>query len=491
MAGLVLCRLRTITLAMPHRTILGRIIFCAVFSVSLVNIFTSVTSASYFHRQNSNHASAHQHHQQDLVCPRSSLIDDVLVVLRTGATESLEKVPVHLRTTLRCVPHFTIVSDMSESISGHAVHDVLASISDSTKQTHDDFKLYNHLHKHGRSGLPSTPVLTSLSGSFKGDYTQTDKPGWALDKWKFLPMIDHALETKPDAKWFVFTETDTYLDFHNLLTYLSTFDATKEYYIGKHLFINNIAFAYGGAAFVLSAPAARKIAFQRSTQISDYETFTRDHWVGDCALGKVAEDASIPLHRAFPHFQGDSPATLDPATQKIDRDLWCYPAITYHHVSPAEITELWEFEQEWYARHDIVLRHRDVFMNLVRPKLATEVAGWDNLADTAEYNAHDHSTSPNELERNAWKSFAHCKALCEDQEKCLQFSFDAGSCGVSYTFRLGYARPGERIKSGWMVDRVDELFRKLEDRCGIRDWFSPEGEEGERSELKMRRKRGT
>ncbi|KAF2853650.1 glycosyltransferase family 31 protein [Plenodomus tracheiphilus IPT5] len=473
---------------MPHRTFIGRLIFFAVFSVSLVNIFTTVTSASYFHRQPPNHAFVHRRHaEQELVCPRSELVDDVLVVLRTGATEALEKVPVHLRTTLQCVPHVTIVSDMEEQIEGHAVHDMLKDVSEETKRNHDDFKLYNHLQKHGRSGLPSQPVLTSLSGSSKGDYMQTDKPGWALDKWKFLPMIDHALETKPDAKWFVFTEPDTYLELHNLLAYLATFDETKEYYIGKHLYINDIAFAYGGAGFALSAPAMRKIAAQRSTHISEYETFTRDHWVGDCALGKVAEDAQIPLHRAFPHFQGDSPATLDPATEKIQRDLWCYPAITYHHVSPTEIIELWEFEQEWYARHDIVLRHRDIFMELVRPKIGTEVKSWNNMADEQEYNAHDHSTSSNELERDAWKSFSHCRELCESQDKCVQFSFDAGSCGISNTFRLGYARPGDRIQSGWMLDRVDDLFRRLEERCGIRDWFAPE--ENERSELKMRRRR--
>lgn len=480
---------------MPHTTLLSRLVFCAVFSVSLVNIFTTVTSATYFHKKGSNHASTHQHRTEpELVCPQSKLADDVLIILRTGATESLEKVPVHLRTTFRCVPHFTIFSDMDEKIEGHAVHDVLKDVSEEIKQSHHDFKLYNHLQKHGRSGLPSQTSLTSLSGSFKGDYLQTNKPGWELDKWKFLPMIDRALQEKPDAKWFVFMEPDTYLGFHNLISYLSTFDETKEYYIGKHLFINDIVYAYGGAGFALSAPAMRTIASQRHAHLSSYETFTRDHWVGDYALGKVAEDAHIPLHRAFPHFQSDSPATLDPATEKINRDVWCYPAITYHHVSPAEITELWAFEQAWYdekGRGDTALRHRDIFTSLVRPKISARVARWDNLATEHEFNAHDHAASADALERNAWKSFAHCRALCEARDDCVQFSFDAGSCGVSATFRLGYATgAGERVVSGWMVDRVDDLFRKLEGRCGVRDWFAPETRERERSELKkMRRKR--
>jgi hypothetical protein len=36
----------------------------------------------------------------ELVCPQYPIKDDILVVLRTGATGALEKLPVHLETTL-------------------------------------------------------------------------------------------------------------------------------------------------------------------------------------------------------------------------------------------------------------------------------------------------------------------------------------------------------------------------------------------------------
>lgn len=472
-----------ITIIMPQRTFLCRLILCAVFSVSILNVFTQASSPTFFLRYSK--PAAYQPPEQ-LICPQSDLADDVLVILRTGATESRERVPIHLRTTLRCVPHFTVFSDFDEIIDGTEVHDVLGGVSVETKSNDDDFKHYHHLKKHGRKGLREQKVITGMSGSSKGDYTQTDNDGWKLDKWKFLPMIDQALKQKPDARWYVFIEADSFFGWHNMLEYLSHFDDSKPYYIGKHLYINDVEFGYGGAGFILSAPAMQKVAEQRSSRISEYEEFTKSHWVGDCALGKVLEDARVPLHRAFPHLQGDSPASVDPAITKIDRDLWCFPTVTYHHVSPAEIEELWAFEQDWYARHDILLRHRDVFMEMVRPKIAASVNGWNNLAEE-EYNAHDHSTSENNFERNAWKSFEHCRALCDDRTGCLQFSFDAGSCAISTKFSLGYARPGERIRSGWMLDRVDDLFRDLEARCGLRDWFAPDHEE--RSELKMRRRR--
>jgi hypothetical protein len=470
---------------MPHRAILCRVLFGAVFSISMVNIFTKATSPSFL-QQN---AKSYTHHNQDIFCPRSELADDVLVVLRTGATELLEKVPAHLRTTLQCVPHFVIHSDLDEEIEGHAVHDVLKGVSEERRKEDDDFKLYRQLQEHGRGGTKQEHVITSLSGSSQGDYLRTDNAGWQLDKWKFLPMIDQALEEKPDAKWYVFIEADTFLGWNNLLEFLGNFDDSKPYYIGKHLFINDVEFAYGGAGFALSNPAMRKVSEQRSAHLGEYEEFTKTHWVGDCALGKVLEDVKIPLQRAFPHFQGDSPSTINPATSKIDRDLWCYPTITYHHVSPAEIEELWEFEQDWYKRHEVLLRHRDVFMELVRPKIDTSVLGWDNMSADKEYNAHEHAAAENELERNAWKSFEHCRALCDDQDSCMQFSFDTGNCGISNTFRLGFAKPNERIRSGWMLDRVDNVFGSLEDKCGMRDWFAPQESTNTELKSKMRRKR--
>jgi hypothetical protein len=126
-------------------------------------------------------------------------------------------------------------------------------------------------------------------------------------------------------------------------------------------------------------------------------------------------------------------------------------------------------------------------MELVRPKIGPSISAWDNLSADREYNGHDHGTVENAFERNAWKSFEHCRTLCDDQKDCIQFSFNAGICSISTKFTLGYAKPNERIRSGWMMDRVDDLFRSLEDRCGVRDWFAPD--EPVRPELKMRRKR--
>ena len=113
-------------------------------------------------------------------------------------------------------------------------------------------------------------------------------------------------------------------------------------------------------------------------------------------------------------------------------------------------------------------------MEHVRPQLRTALPEWDNMSADKEYNAHDHGTLADETERNAWKSFRHCHAVCEKKKDCVQFSYEPGSCSLSYSFRLGYAKPKEKVQSGWMLDRVDDLFLQLETKCGVRDWFSPQ-----------------
>lgn len=106
-------------------------------------------------------------------------------------------------------------------------------------------------------------------------------------------------------------------------------------------------------------------------------------------------------------------------------------------------------------------------------RIGAKVVEWDNLSADKEYNAHDHSNSSNPLESNAWKSFKHCHAVCESKKECVQFAYRPGSCSVNFSFKFGYAKPTERVQSGWMMDRVDDLFLRLEAKCGIRDWFSP------------------
>ena len=97
--------------------------------------------------------SQHRRHAPPSACPESPLLDDVLVVVRTGATEVLEKLPVHFSTVLTCVPDYIIYSDLKEDVEGHHIVDVLDRVTDDMRMNVPEFWLYNRLRASGRENL--------------------------------------------------------------------------------------------------------------------------------------------------------------------------------------------------------------------------------------------------------------------------------------------------------------------------------------------------
>jgi hypothetical protein len=405
---------------------------------------------------------------QTLVCPESAIADDVLVVVRTGATEVLEKLPVHFETTLRCVPDYIVYSDLGEEIDGHQIHDVFEGISDELRASVPEFKLYDHLLAYGRDGLKNTTHLGSGPGG------SLDNPSWKLDRFKFLPMMDKALKHRPNAKWFVFIEADTYMVWQNVLQYLNMFTAAQPLYIGKHMYIGDTLFAHGGSGFVLSAAAMRKVTERRNTHLAEYDAFTTKSWAGDMVLAKALHDVNVGLYWAFPHFQGEPVSSLNHNVSKIGRTPWCYAPITYHHMRPTDIQELWNFEQTRQQNGKIKLLHRDVFKEYILPKLSAKINDWDNLSMDVE----PENSGP----------FDMCRLICESKSDCLQFSYAAGKCSTSTQVTLGesaktrcveYSTAASKcirwqeggqfagsIQSGWMMDRLERYVLDMDSTCG-------------------------
>ena len=215
-------------------------------------------------------------------CPPLPGIEDVLVVMKTGVTESREKVPIHFKTTLRCIPHFVIYSDFAEEIEGVQIHDVLANM-DSAAKKNPDFDFYHRIVKYGRKGLEQHDFSDEANSAIG----KPNNPGWKLDKWKFLPMAQEALRYKPDAKWFIFVVADTYISWPTVLTWLAGFDHTKPQYLGTETQIADVIFAHGGSGFMLSNPALQRASDEYTTREVELNNFTDEHWAGDCVLGKV------------------------------------------------------------------------------------------------------------------------------------------------------------------------------------------------------------
>lgn len=281
--------------------------------------------------------------QQEPLSPLPG-IEDVLVILKTGVTEAIEKVPVHFQTTLKCIPNYVLFSDFEEEINGTHVHDVLRSFNDTIKRTNPDFDLYNRVHELGRSGLSQDDFSRVPNTAFG----MPDNPGWKLDKWKFLPMIDEALRVRDDAKWYVFMEADTYYIWPNLLQWLAKFDPSKPYYLGNPTQIGSVIFGHGGSGFVLSREAMRRASEWRAEDIDGWNRYTAAEWAGDCVLGRLLVDAGAPLLWSWPMLQSNPPAEFDHFSEAFLKKPWCFPPVTYHHVTPEDIQELAEFNDGFF-----------------------------------------------------------------------------------------------------------------------------------------------
>lgn len=382
-----------------------------------------------------------------LPCAELPGANDTVVIMKTGATELEAKLPVHFETTFQCYPHLLIFSDHEEDYGGYHIIDALEHVTNDVKVSNPDFGLYRRLKKEGRGGL-KPEELSGPQVKLSNGWGKPDNPGWKLDKWKFLPIVNRTLFEYPGKDWYIFVETDTYIFWSTALAWLRTLNPTDQHYMGSQMQIGEVVFAHGGSGFIVSQAAMRKVVEQFRVEQRKWEGFTAEHWAGDCVLGRIMRDSGSPLLWAWPIFQGLKPGAIDYAKYDYSKRLWCYPSLSYHHLSPDEIRDIWEFEQEWIAKSDKVVHHRDVYNEYIVPHLSSfgrkERSDWDTISLDLEFPAG---------------SIKECQNMCKDNATCVQYSFRDGKCTTSGTPKLGESK--ENVRSGWFVDRVKAFGEKM------------------------------
>jgi hypothetical protein len=173
-------------------------------------------------------------------------------------------------------------------------------------------------------------------------------------------MVNRTLHEYPDKKWYIFVEADSFIFWRSTLQYIALLDHTKPQYSGSQMFIGDVLFAHGGSGFFVSQPAMKLAVDFYASHQEEIEKFTDGHWAGDCVLGKVFKDAGVPFTNSWPIFQRDYPGILAyakpdgrPVANEKTR-VWCYPTISYHHLSPETVEDLWYFEQRWFKSNLVV-----------------------------------------------------------------------------------------------------------------------------------------
>lgn len=395
--------------------------------------------------------------------------DNVLVMLKTGATEIYEKLPTHFVTLFKCTPHYMVFSDLAQDYADFPIRDAIAPVSKQLREGHEDFRIYKELQKYQREGQEPSKL--------KGDH------GWNLDKWKFLPMLHEAFEAAPpQIEWFVMMEADTSVSWTNLLQWLRTMDSNKPYYLGSQNSIGGTTFAHGGSGIILSRQAAKQMQDKREEEGKEaynkrWEDETAASCCGDEILARVLLEAGVPMTMAWPLIQGETISTVD-----FTKNHWCTPPVTWHHVTPLEIDTLWQFGADWIDDHDwnTPYLYRDIFAHFIERHISVTRHAWNNLSQDKKIVAPSLATQDDlkfselkDFEQRAVESSSACEEACNQQPqgKCVQWMFTPGRCYLGKVIRLGKTdeRESERWVSGWNAERVEEYKRRMGD-CPKVNW---------------------
>ncbi|KAF1996589.1 glycosyltransferase family 31 protein [Amniculicola lignicola CBS 123094] len=114
-------------------------------------------------------------------------------------------------------------------------------------------------------------------------------------------MVRQGFPSPPEAQWLVFVELHMIFVWRNLLQYLLDFRSKKPLHIGIPMMIGDVLFGYGGAGFILSQPAIKKVVEHWRLHQDDYETYAVEQWAGDMVLGRAPRDIDMPLFNANPN----------------------------------------------------------------------------------------------------------------------------------------------------------------------------------------------
>ncbi len=204
------------------------------------------------------------------------------------------------------------------------------------KENDPDFQIYRAIRRYQKTGQDIEELKEARS---KGD----SRSGWRLDKYKFIHMVEQTFEKRPDAKWYVFIETDSYLFLDNVASFLSRFDSTKPIYLGSSVWSGSVSFAHGGSGYALSNAAMNKLLGPEQPQglAASWDQRMKGYCCGDIALAEALQEKGIILTVAHPMLNGYKPTTFTYGPN----NHWCQPVVNMHHMLPHEISSVWRYER--------------------------------------------------------------------------------------------------------------------------------------------------
>ncbi|KAJ4288833.1 hypothetical protein N0V88_007162 [Collariella sp. IMI 366227] len=363
----------------------------------------------------------------DPVCEDFPDTSNILLVMKTGASEAYARVPTQLMTILKCLPDFLIFSDMEQDLAGHKILDSLSTVLPEAMEDNSDFDLY----RRQKWCLVDQENCNKL-----GDPA---REGWNLDKYKNIHMAEKAYALRPQYDWYVFVDADTYVLWPNLVQWLKTLNPAKKMYLGSVTMLHNFGFGHGGSGYIISKAAMEEFAGKNPGVANKYDVKAQNECCGDYMFALAMKEHTEVTVQQMNH----TPLVL-----------------------------------------------RDIYHEFLAPKLNATRADWDNLAENRFYldttgdrkwdewktKRMKEEGKLNEFEKVAHESAEACAAACESLEgdECFRWKYVDGECAFANSFAMGKPVKREkeekkRMTSGWDVDKIEKWVEK-QGECGKVKW---------------------
>ncbi|KAF2103943.1 hypothetical protein NA57DRAFT_50799 [Rhizodiscina lignyota] len=353
--------------------------------------------------------------------------EDVVVTVKTGASEASHKIPIQMSTNLRCAPNVFIFSDMEQDIGDYHLYDALDTISRATKEGNEDFDLYRHQQQLKAAGQDVTALHDVKDAA------------WSLDKYKNTHIVEKSFALEPNKNWYLHIDADTYIVWSSLLPWLEELDASNHLYAGSITCFGTGTAAHGGSGILLSGATMHLFAFEHNDTAASWDPKVHDNCCGDSILGQALNAYGINVTNAWPIFDGFTPATVP-----FGADHWCQPLVTLHHMSPFEMEEMHSFEERRLNGNNPLL-YSELYKDLVAEMIPDSRKGWDSM--------------PIGETISDIGSAKACEKACRNNPQCFQTSYDGDNCILGTdSFRLGENRTtdGKRWQSSWNKTRISE-----------------------------------
>ncbi|KAK0666417.1 hypothetical protein QBC41DRAFT_325803 [Cercophora samala] len=398
--------------------------------------------------------------------------EDVLLIMKTGYTSLWKRLLIHLTTSLSPdrIPqaNSVIYSDAPSTIGTFNIIDVLENTTHALKSTHPDFEIYRQQLLYDKHN-----AYVEAAGVEGDNFGPAG--GWIIDKYKFVPLIQHAGKNYPNAKWYIYMEDDTYLFLPNILAYLSKYNWKKPHYLGSFAGKSDVIFAHGGAGFAISRGAWEKSFGQNDKMAEDYEEYTASHCCGDQVLGHALNKYGVK----FGENNGDEKFTwgFNPIVHwrfGFEKWNWCEPLLSWHKVHSRDVARYYELEQEWDFETNGPIKHGDFAERVILPGLRARknrAEWWDNMSGVWQVSSGNKNDPPGPEGKTydegkwkkAWESVGNCEEACKSWTDCVQWSWVEDLCKMDNKFMMGqgYApamterKTALKRTSGWLTDRLE------------------------------------